>query len=72
MNKDFQEMEKTMMSFVKNNPDKCEAVLGLLTRYLVRSYMAWYGAKNSKALVDYVQECFDHYQEVVNLMGYKE
>lgn len=69
INQKFKDFHDELMEFLKSNAHAGDGdqVLSVLTQVLVKTFIAYYGAKDITILLEQTQDCFDHYQEIANL-----
>lgn len=66
--KEHQKFYEDSTLFLKTTMNgKCDQSICVLIELLVKTYMCNCGIQDSTLLLELVQNCFDHYQELANL-----
>lgn len=67
LNQKYKDFHDETMEFLQENTEAPDQILSVLTQILVKTYIAYYGAKDISILLEQTQDCFDHYQEIANV-----
>lgn len=67
LNQKYKDFHDETLEFLKDNTEAPDQALSVLTQILVKTFIAYYGAKDCEILLEQTKDCFDHYQEIANI-----
>ena len=68
---ELKDLELHLMQIIKKSDvDQQFEVFDILLRIIIKFYISKFGSEDSTLLIEQIEDCFDHYQEIANRLGY--